>query len=180
MSASTFCRRPHSVSYLKPQATKKSQHVSKPWRALELSLWGNGLGPSPSFASGTQCCERRQWRPGRSERSAPSYGSTPSRGLGFPHRHRSPPLPRAAPTPRAGTGPYSLHSEVISSHPVVINIQKDLVSLHGCTQDLEKKMRDRDSGCGFLWLQKALEETPTWGHATHFFYSDSIDGVINQ
>lgn len=55
------------------------------------------------------------------------------RGLGSPHHHPSPALPWAS------MGLYSLHSEVISSHPVVINVQKDFVSLHGCTQDLEKK-----------------------------------------
>lgn len=84
-------------------------------------------------------------------------------------------------SPPAQHGPYSLHSEVISSHPVVINIQEDFVSLHGCTQDLEMKMQERDSG---LWLPVA-PKGPQRKHlleAMHLtlFITIPYIGIINQ
>lgn len=83
--------------------------------------------------------------------------------------------------PQSSTGPYSLHSEVISGHPVVINVQKDFVSLHGCTQDLEKKTQERDSG---LWLLLAAEGPggnirPGIMQPTYFIIIPCI-GIINQ
>lgn len=38
----------------------------------------------------------------------------------------------------------------------------------------KRKCRREFGACGFLLLQKALEETSTWGNATHVFYNDSI------
>lgn len=41
---------------------------------------------------------------------------------------------------RGGDSPrYSLHSEVISCHPAVIDVQNDLVVVYGCTDNLEKE-----------------------------------------
>lgn len=37
-----------------------------------------------------------------------------------------------------GTEGHSLHTEVISSHPAVINVQNDLVVINGCADNLEK------------------------------------------
>lgn len=36
------------------------------------------------------------------------------------------------------TGGHSLHTEVISRHPAVINVQNDLVVINGCADNLEK------------------------------------------
>lgn len=32
---------------------------------------------------------------------------------------------------------HSLHTEVISSHPAVVNVQDDLVVINGCADNLE-------------------------------------------
>lgn len=120
MSASTFCRRPHSVSYLKPQRSAFQQSRARP----SVEVGGKNLA-STSFASDMNVAN--------GVRNLFLLHSVTGGGLGFPHHHPSSALPWAS------GELYSLHSEIISSHPVVINVQKDFVSLHGCTQNLEKE-----------------------------------------
>ena len=46
---------------------------------------------------------------------------------------------------------HSLHTEVVGSHPAVINVQNDLVIINGCADNLEES-RPRDMSHSSLLL----------------------------